>query len=88
MADHPRRIPGEIQIAAALDELLQRIGEHGRVAAADEILRKHARGVGQAVIGTRLNRIHRGAYIEVVELGAGQGLAVFGVHDHECSVLQ
>ncbi len=41
VADHPGRIPGEIQVAFALDQLLERIGQRLRRAAAYQLLGKN-----------------------------------------------
>ncbi len=80
VADHARRVPREVQVAAAFDQLLERIGQERRVAAAHQVLGQHARRVGQAVIGPGRNRLDGGAGVEVVQAGAGQGLAVVLVH--------
>ena len=81
MAHHTGRIPREIQIALALDQLLERIGQRGRVAAAHQLFGQHARGVGQGVVSTGGDGVHRSAGVVVVQRGAGQGLAECSVHD-------
>ncbi len=80
MANHAGREPGEIQLLLALDDLLERSGQRGRVAAAHEVLGQHARRVGQLVIGARLDRLDRGARVEEIQLGTGQRFAVCSVH--------
>ncbi len=70
MAHHAGREPWKVQVAAALDELLERIGQGGRIAAAHQVLGQYARGVGQLVVGARLDGVDRGARVEVIELGA------------------
>ncbi|MNN89364.1 hypothetical protein D3C81_2071750 [compost metagenome] len=80
MADHAGRVPGEVQVALALDQLLERVGQHGRIAAAHQLLGQHAGGVRQFGVGARGDGIHRLAHVEVVQLSAGQGFAVLGVH--------
>ena len=51
--------------------------ERRRIAAAHQVLGMHARGVRQLVVGARLDRVDRGARVEVIQLGAGQGFAVW-----------
>ncbi len=80
MADHARRIPGKVQIALALNDLLERIGQRCRFAAAHQLLGQHAGGIGQLVIGARLNGFNRLAGVEVVKPGAWQRFAVFCIH--------
>ena len=80
VAHHARRKPREIEVALALDDLPERSGQRGRVAAAHEVLGQHARGVRQRVVGAGLDRVDRGARVEEIELGAGQGFAVCSVH--------
>ena len=82
MAHHARREPGEVAFALALDQLLQRIGQDRRIAAAHQVLGQHARGVRQRVVGARLDRLHGGARIEVIQRRAGKGLAVGGIHKY------
>jgi hypothetical protein len=50
------------------------------LAAADQLLGEDARGVRQRVVGAGLDGFDRGSGVEVVEVGAGQLLAVLGVH--------
>ena len=80
VAHHAGRKPGEVQIAAALDKLLQRFGEHRRITAAHQVLRMNARGIGQLVVSTRLNGIDGFTGVEVIQLGARQRLAVLAIH--------
>ncbi len=80
VTDDPCGEPREVQVAAALDQLLQRVRQHGRIAAAHEVFRQYPRGVGQAVIGPGRNRLDGGAGVEVVQASARQGLAVVLVH--------
>jgi hypothetical protein len=80
VAHHPRREPGEVAVAPALDELRQRLGEDRRVAAAHQVLGQHPRGVGQRVVGARPDRLDRLARVEVVQRRARQPLAVARVH--------
>ncbi len=51
VADHARREPREIQVALALDQLLQRGGQRRRIAATHQVLGMHARGVRQLGVG-------------------------------------
>ena len=76
VADHARREPREIEVALALDQLLQRVGERRRIAAAHQVFGQHARGVRQRGVGAGLDRLDRCAGVEIVQRGAGQGLAV------------
>ena len=80
MTDHARRIPGEVQVAAALDQLLERVRQLRRLAAAHKVFRQHARGVRQTVIGAGRDGLDGGARIKVVQAGARQGLAIGFVH--------
>jgi len=67
VAHHARREPGEIQVALAFDELLERIGERGRVAAAYQILGEDAGGVRELVVGAGLDGFDGFSRVEVVE---------------------
>ncbi len=80
MADHACREPREIEVAAALDQLVQVGIQHLGFGAAHQVLRVHAGGVGQPVPRTGLQCINCGARIEIVEVGAGQGFAELAVH--------
>ena len=80
-----RRKPGEVQVAPAFDQLCQRCIQRRWIAAAHEVLGEHSRGVWQAVVRARLDRVDRGPCVEIVETRAGQGLAVVGVHGR-CSI--
>src|SRR5690606_34649160 len=80
VADHTCRVPGEVQVTLAIDQLLQRSGKVLRIAATDQLLGKYARGVGQFVPGADLDRLDRLAGIEVIQRSAGQALAVLAVH--------
>ncbi|KAG0931502.1 hypothetical protein G6F31_016765 [Rhizopus arrhizus] len=75
MADHAGREPREIEVATALDQLLQRITERGRIAATHQVLGQHARGVRQGGIGAGLDRIDGGTRVEIIQRAAGKGLA-------------
>jgi len=81
MAHDTRRKPRKIELALALDDLLERSGERRRIAASHEIFGVHARRVRQLVVGARLDRVDGGARVEVIQRGAGQRFAVFGIHD-------
>ncbi|MNE64631.1 hypothetical protein D3C80_1600520 [compost metagenome] len=83
VADHAGRVPREIQVTLALDDLLQRVGQHGRIAAAYQLLGQHTGGVRQLVVGTRLDGFDGRAGVEVVQLGTGQGFAIFSIHGAE-----
>ncbi|MNQ14200.1 hypothetical protein D3C85_271450 [compost metagenome] len=89
MTDHARRKPRKVQVAAAFDQLLQCIGQHRRVAAAHQVFSQHARRVGQAGVGAGRDGFDGGARIEIIQAGAGQGLAVRMVHHASvrCNVL-
>ena len=80
MADHTGREPGKIQITSTLDKLLERLGEHVWLAAAHEVFGVDTRGIGQLVVRAQLDRIDCFAGIEVIQVGAGQRLAVLGIH--------
>ena len=80
MAHHACWKPRKIQVLTTLDELLQRIGQCGGVAAAQQIFRQHPRGIRQPGIGARLNGVHCGTHIEVIQRSAGQRFSVGSVH--------
>ena len=80
MADHTGRIPGEVQIALALDQLLQGIGQGCGFAATHQLLRQHTRSVGQLGIGTGLDRFNRRTGVKVVEVSTVERLAKFCIH--------
>ena len=80
VAHHACREPREVEVATALDQLLQRIAERGRIASAHQVLGQHARGVRQGGIGAGLDRIDSGARVEIVQRAAGEVLAVIGIH--------
>ena len=80
VADNSCRKPREIEVALAIDQLAQRVGEHAWLAAANQIFGQHARGIGQGVISAGPDRIDRRAGVEIVEGGAGQAGAVGGLH--------
>nr|GEU28025.1 hypothetical protein [Tanacetum cinerariifolium] len=65
VAYHARGEPGEIEVAAALDQLRQRSVERGRVAAAHQVFGQHARGVRQFGPGAGRDGIDGFARIEV-----------------------
>jgi hypothetical protein len=79
VAHHAGREPREVEVALALDQLLQGIGERGRVAAAHQVFRQHAGGVRQGVVGAGLNRLDRRTDVEVIQ-GCRAGFAEFCVH--------
>ena len=70
----------EVQVALAMDQLLQRCGQVGGLATAHQLLGQHAGGVGELVPGAGLDRLDRLAGVEVIQRGAGQALAVLAVH--------
>jgi hypothetical protein len=80
MADHACRIPGEVEVALAFDQLRQRAVQQRGVAAADQVLGQHAGDVGQGVVSAGRDGVDRFARVEMVQVGAGQGLAVSCVH--------
>ncbi len=80
VAHDARREPGKVEVATALDQLRQRRRERGGIAAANEILREHSRGVRQLVVRATLDRVDRGTRVEIVECRSRQALAVGGVH--------
>jgi hypothetical protein len=80
MTDHACREPREVEVALAFDDLLERGAQRHRVATSHEVFGQHARGVGQRVIGARLDRLDRGTRVEEIQLGARQGFAVCSVH--------
>ena len=71
VADHARREPREVEVALALDELAQVVGDARRLGAADDVLGVHARGVGQRGPGPGTDRVDGLAGVEIVEAGAG-----------------
>ena len=71
VADDAGRIPGEIEIALPLDDLRQRVGEHGGIAAAHQLLGQHARDIGQAIVRAGADRLDRFSRVEEVDLGTG-----------------
>ena len=85
VADHARREPREIEVAAAFDQLQQirvaqrRVGTR-HVGLAHDVLGMHAGGVGQRGVGARAERVDGGARVEPVEMGAGERFAEFAVH--------
>ncbi len=80
VAHHARRKPREVAVPLHVDDLLQALVDDRRIGAAHDVLRVHARGVRQPVPGAGPDRVHCGARVEVVEGGAGKGLAESGVH--------
>src|SRR5690606_250166 len=80
MADHSRRIPGEVAIAPAIDDLLQALPDDRRLGPAHDVFGVHAGGIGQLVPGAGLDFLHRGAGVVVLQLSARQELAIFGIH--------
>ena len=80
MTDHARRIPRKIQVAAAFDELRERIAQARRLAAAQQLFGQHARSVGQTIVSAGANGIDGGARIEVIQPRAGQCFAKILVH--------
>ena len=80
MAHHPRRVPGEIQVAAALNQLLEGIGQGLRIATAHQLLRQNLGGIRQLGVGARLDVFHRLARIVVFQFRARQGFTVLGIH--------
>ncbi|CAB5719537.1 Uncharacterised protein [Delftia tsuruhatensis] len=80
VADHAHGEPGEVDVAAALDELAQVVVQMGGIGTAHEVLGVDARGIGQAGPGAGLQGIDGGARVDVVQIGAGQGFLVLGVH--------
>src|SRR5690606_32312872 len=72
--------PREVQVTPTFDQLGQVSGQHRRIRAPYQVLRMHARGVRQRVVGAGLDRLDGGAGVEMVERGAWQRLAVCGVH--------
>jgi len=80
VADHPRREPREVEVAAAFDQLQKVRVAHRRIGLADDVLGMHARGVGERGVGARAQRVDGGAGVVPVERGAGQGLAEIDVH--------
>ncbi|MNP05728.1 hypothetical protein D3C76_976860 [compost metagenome] len=80
VADHACRVPGEVQVALAVDQLLQRSGQVRRLAAAHQLLGENAGGVRQFFPGTSLDLFDGRAGVEVVQLCAGQAFTVIAVH--------
>ncbi|MNF35247.1 hypothetical protein D3C84_161100 [compost metagenome] len=80
VADHTGRKPREVEVAFAFDQLLEGVGERGRVAATHEVFRQHAGGVRQGVVTAGLNRFDRRTGVEIIQRAAGQGFTEFCVH--------
>ena len=80
VTDHTRRVPREIEAAAALDDLPQRFVEVRSIAAAHQVFGQHACRVRQAIVCSSCHRLDRGVGIEVVQLSAGQWFTVLFVH--------
>ena len=80
VAYHAGGEPWEVEVAFALDELFERFGERGRVAATHKVFRQHAGGVRQGVVGARRNGLDRRADVEIIQMAAGQRFAEFCVH--------
>ena len=80
VAHHAGREPREVEVAFALDELLQGFGERGRVAATHQVFRQHAGGVRQSVVGAGLDGLDSRTDVEVIQMAAGQRFAEFSVH--------
>ena len=74
------RIPREVQIPLTLDQLLEGIGQHRRITAANQLLGQDTGGVREFVVGTGLDVFDRLAGVEVVQVGARELFAVFSVH--------
>jgi len=64
----------------ALDQLHERGAQHVGRAAAHQVLGVHARRVRELVPRAGSQRVDRGAGVEIIQRGAGQVLAVVGVH--------
>src|SRR5690606_13255805 len=80
VADHARGEPGEVDLALAIDQLAEVVGDAVGIGAADDVLGVHARGVGQGGPGAGADRFDGFARVEPVELRAGEGFAVLAVH--------
>ena len=80
VAYHAGRIPGEIQVALAFDQLFQGIRQHLRIAPANQLLSQDLGGVRELVVRAGLDVFHGLASIEIVQVGTWQTLAVFSVH--------
>ena len=80
MADHSRRIPGEVQVALPLNELQQAGVERFWIASAHQLLGEHPRREGQGGVGTGLKGLHGGAGVIKFKIKAGKGRAVTIIH--------
>src|SRR5690606_31583907 len=80
MAHHARRVPGEVQVALAFAQLLERIGQQRRLAATYQLFSQYTRGVRQGVVGAWLNGVNRLAGVEVIQCSARKGFAICGIH--------
>ena len=80
MADDACRIPGKVEVALALDDLLQRIGQRFGLTATHQLFGQNAGRIGQLVIGTRLNSFDRLTGVKVVKPSTWQSFAVFCIH--------
>ena len=71
VADHARREPREVEVAAAFDQLAQVGIAHRRVGLAHDVFGVDAGGVGQGGPGAGLQCLDRRGRIEPVEFGTG-----------------
>ncbi len=76
VTDDARGIPGKVAIAAPVGNLDQRVVKRCWIAAANQLFCQHARHIGQRVVNAGTQRLDRGARVEMIEIGAGQRLAV------------
>ena len=81
VAYHAGRVPGEIQVALALDQLFEGIRQHLGITAANELLCQDLGGVREFVIRAGLDVFHGLAGIEIVQVGAWERFTVFSVHE-------
>src|SRR5690606_11265801 len=61
-------------------KLFEKLGEHRRIGASYQILCQHAGGIREFVVGTGLDRIHRGTGVEIMQPGTGQRFAILSIH--------
>ena len=84
VTDDARRVPGEVQVTLAVDDLTQRVRQQRRVAPANQLFGQDPQHIGQAVIGAGLDRVDRSARVEVIGAhvtgGAQQPTAVGLIH--------
>ena len=76
---HARRIPGEIKVAFAFNQLFQGVCQCFGFAAANQVFSQNARGIRQRRVGTGRNCVDRFFGIKITDICAGQQFPVLAV---------